>query len=125
MESFFSILGSLSPILQIVILVALCVIFWEPIAFKVFGYKKQVALDENGEPREKNSKDWFDDIALIVKEQSEHLKLMASVMGELAQHYNHDTTEELKMIREGIEKIIRRQDEWHVYGIPTRDCVKK
>lgn len=42
--------------------------------------------------------------------------------GELAGHYNHETTELLTEIRDGIVKLNQKHENYEVIGIKTRDC---
>lgn len=124
MENFLSIAGALPATLQVLTIVLLCIVFWEPIAERVFGYKRPES--EEGEAvRERASKDWFNDISTIVKDQSDQIKLLGRLMGDLAQHYNHETTEILTQINAGIGKLISKHEEWEKYGIPTRECKQK
>lgn len=42
---------------------------------------------------------------------------------KLKEHFNDETTTLLTEIREGIQQINRKHDEWEKYGIPTRECI--
>lgn len=41
---------------------------------------------------------------------------------DLQLHFNHETTEYLKNISEGVTKLNAKHEEWEKYGIPTREC---
>lgn len=44
--------------------------------------------------------------------------------GKLAGHFNHETTELLTEIRDGISKLVQKHENYEVIGIKTRDCAK-
>lgn len=46
-------------------------------------------------------------------------------MNALSQHFNHETTSLLQGIKDGVEALNRKHEEWEKYGIPTRECEKE
>lgn len=44
--------------------------------------------------------------------------------GQLAGHFNHETTELLTEIRDGIVRLNQKHDNYEIIGIKTRDCKK-
>lgn len=108
----------LTPVLQVILIVVLCVIFWEPIAQKVFGYEPKKIESEP----ERSSRDWFVGI-------EEQISEVVRISGQLAEHYNHETTGLLTEMRDlltklnsGLEKLHQQNSEWEKFGIPTREC---
>lgn len=116
-------LQGLSAPLQILLIVVLAVVFQDQIAAyfsNKFGWNKQ-----SGEAvPDRSSKDWFDDIADISNRQTDLMQQVLGAMGTLSQHYNHETTDLLTDIRDGIREIIQKQNEWERFGIPTRESKK-
>lgn len=106
----------LTPVLQVLLIIVLCIIFWEPIAQRVFGYESE---KPEVEP-ERSSRDWFVGI-------EEQISQVVRISGQLAEHYNHETTGLLTEIRDtllklqgGVEKLHQQNAEWEKFGIPTR-----
>lgn len=130
METLLAYLFSLSAPIQLAIIV-LVIIFRDDIirfAKAVFS-GNDVEITLNGAPAhsgedlpEKHSKDWFDGIQDIAQQQGEQLQQLLKLMTGLAQHYNHDTTELLEDIRDGIRELIVKHEEYEKFGIPTREC---
>lgn len=70
---------------------------------------------------EKPSKEWFDGIQDIVNDQSRQLSQVLELMGGLAQHYNHETTDLLSKILEEAKGTNSKLTELEKYGFPTRE----
>lgn len=88
LQAFFA---GLSPIVQLVTLVALCVIFWKPIAKSVFGY-----------------------------EGEDQLGALLSQMQTLTQHFNHETTEGQRQIIDSLREMNTLLHEFKEYGVKVR-----
>lgn len=100
MAELLKFLSSLAPVVQIIIVIGLAIVFWEPIAQKI-GWKK-------------NEKD-----------KQEPVPLWAQT---LIAHFNHETTEGQNRIEEGINELkessgrsVRLLEEMKEYGIPCRN----
>ncbi len=78
MEALLAVFNGLGPLLQIVLLIVVCVIFWEPIAERI-GWKPK-------------------------GEQDDPAALLLAQMQTLTQHFNHDTTSILTDIRASTQK---------------------
>lgn len=50
---------------------------------------------------------------------------LSEQMSTLSAHYNHDTTELLTQIRDGINKLTLIHENYETIGIKTRDCAKR
>lgn len=61
----------------------------------------------------------------VMADNRNAMQPLLSEMESLSAHYNHETTDLLKDIRDGIRQINAKHNEWDKYGINTRDCAKK
>lgn len=119
----YAIIGGLAPVLQVILIIALSIIFWKPIALKL-GYK------------EKNPK--RNEVEELVAEFRNSLQGYQMGLDELSQYANHETTEHTTLLREirdslnqntemmrsNFQAIHGKHDEWDRRGIPTADCKK-
>lgn len=128
METLLAYITSLSAPAELLIVVLVVIFRDDIIKFSkaTFGGSDvvvNIAADRAGENLpEKHSKDWFDGIQDIAQAQGEQLQQLLQLMTGLAQHYNHDTTELLEDIRDGIRELIVKHEEYEKFGIPTREC---
>lgn len=84
MESLLPLLQGLTPVLQVILLISLAVIFWEPIAMKI-GWRK------------------------AEEDEEEVVPMWAQT---LLQHHNHDQTEQNERIIRGLDAMSAKQDKF-------------
>ncbi len=121
MEALLSLFSGLGQFSQVLLVVLICIVFWEPIAERI-GWKKKDDPDE---------------------EEGSVLSLLLTQMQTLSEHYNHDTTEILTGIRgalqqlaNGIDLMNKNQEalikdhaesqellrQFDKFGVKVRDC---
>lgn len=128
-QPVFAWLSGLSVAGQVALIVFVILVFREQIAERIFGPKQNekngIIVNIGEDLPEKPSKEWFDGIVEINQGLGEQIQTLIGMMSGLTKHYNHDTTELLGKISDGIGKLITKNEEWEKYGIPTRECREK
>lgn len=125
METALSWLQGLSAPLQLILVAILLIVFKDDILAFIkarFGAGNEVEVNLGENIAERSSKEWFDGITEIAQQQAQQIKEMMGLMRGLQEHYNHETTELLQKISDGIGLLVQKHNEWEKYGIPTREC---
>lgn len=116
----YTLVGSLAPVLQVVVIVILAIIFWKPIAQKL-GWK--------GGDRSAG-----EEIVAEVRNITQGFQSSLDYLGQYANHETTEHTEILREIRDGLrantdmmrtnfQLIHSTHDEWNRRGIPV-ECKK-
>lgn len=119
-------LQTLSPAMQLALVVILLIVFKDDLVNfyrSRFGGDNDVEINLGNDHgiEEHSSKEWFDGITEIANKQGKQIGTLLELMGGLAQHYNHETTELLSQILEESKKANSKLNELEKYGFPTRN----
>lgn len=58
-------------------------------------------------------------------ENAQVIKKILESQSQLKEHYNDETTDLLRGIKEGIDKLNQKHENYEIIGIKTRDCAKE